>query len=294
MSRADSLTDPTTPRNVQPLNLSGWGDPVFSEEFNGQPIVESPPGADDSFLRFRPDGPVWATQYPDWPRFNAQVPGGRYTNTNQDAYCTLDQIGTGAGNLVLGTVKEEYRGLPYKAGMIQSIGEFTPFTGFFEARCRLVSAPQNVWPAMWLTSSVFDQWPPEVDFFEVIAGNVMQNIYTENSFTTRPYPASFATEWHTYGFAWFEDLLVFYIDGVEMARRTVGIPDTPMYVILNSGCDRGATFSSVDFYIDYFRAWEVGGASVAESGWRDSEGAVLTPFTLRNGTLIDLATPPGQ
>lgn len=297
MSREDFLTDPATPRNVQPAGESGWGDPVFSEEFNGS--VQVVTEAEDSFVRFRDGGPVWAAQYPDWPRFNAQVPGGNHTNTNQDAYFTLDQVNTSAGNLVLGTVKQATEGLPYKAGMIQSIPTFTPEQGYFEVRCRATATPSHLWPAAWLSNSNVNEWPPEIDFFEVIAGNVMQNVYGSHSTTTTPEPASFSGQWHTYGVEWTPDVVRFRIDGVVRSERgNPGVPDTPQYLILNSGAEAGATLQSYDFLVDYVRVWDPEGVEVepgpeeppvAESAWRDFSGNALIPYTLQGGIQVPLS-----
>lgn len=306
MARA-THTDPATPLNVQPLGSTGWGDPVFSEEFNGG--VEVVSGGEDSTIRFRDGGPTWATQYPAWSRFEEQVPGGNHTNTDQAAYYTLDQVGTAAGSLNLSAEKTITNGMAYKAGMIQSIESFTPHFGFFEARIRLDAVPQGVWGAWWMSNAVTNTWPPEIDvaeFFDsgtgVVANVFMPAIPLRE---TQIGPASIALNWHTYGVKWTATEVTFYLDGNVVGTQTEDIPDVPQYLILNHGARTPnlPTFDSGLMEVDYVRAWAVDGQTAAPSSDLQTftgqplalkiiKDGVLVPVTLNahDGTASELTT----
>lgn len=284
-------TDPTTPVNVQPLGSTGWGDPVFSEEFNGAVQVVSE--GVDSFVRFRDNGPLWAAQYPNWPRFNEQSPGGRHTNTDQSAYYTLDQIETGTGSLRLGIEKTPTNGMGYKAGMVQSIESFTPTYGFFEARIRLDSTPTGVWAAWWMSNAVYNTWPPEIDmaeFFDAGTG-IVSNVIMPSVpiWENRIAETEIALDWHTYGVAWTSSHVTFYLDGAVVGTKATDLPTTPQYLILNHGARSplNPTFDSGLMEIDYVRAWEVDG-SIASSLVLRGDGVPLHLYRLSESGLVPI------
>lgn len=258
----DPLIDQATPAGAQPSWSSGKS-LVVSEEFGGSMTVTD---AALGMVRFRDNGPQWATWYPNWPRFNAQSPGGNHTNTNQGAYYATSKVSLdGAGSLLLRCDQEQsVAGLAYTAGMIQSLGFFTPLYGSFEARIR-IERRSGLWPAFWSSASAFDQWPPEIDFWEYFGNGVGGN----STFLTNTYlpgqgapTYSFETsvpeiqDWHTYGCEWAPGMVRFYTDGV-LTNQTTQSPSAAMYMILNNGMTGtfGTPFASGNMWVDWLRFW---------------------------------------
>lgn len=150
--------------------------------------------------------------------------------------------------------------IPYTAGMINSKGKFSVTGGYFEI-CAKFPAGKGMWPAFWLAAQDGD-WPPEIDVAEWFGG--LEALQIGQPWATGPPPL-----WQTAGSRWlstwkysnaattgYHDYAVwwspgspgtvrYYIDG-QMVHEIDGttsdlIPDTPMYMILNSGVWASAT-----------------------------------------------------
>ena len=251
------LTDPATPYNVQPVGQTGYGDPIMSEEFGGAVTVVD---AGLGLVRFRSGGPSWATWYPNWPRFNAQSPGGNHTNTGEDCYYATDKVSITGGELVLACDKVASGGLPYTAGMIQSLNFFTPSSGYFEARIKLETIVNGTWPAWWASCSNFDQWPPEIDFWEQFgpATTYESHVYLSGSSYNDTGNAATMTNYNVYGCKWTGSVVTFYLNGTQTGTTSSQVPSDPLYLILKNGCREPAnpTFNSCNITVDYIRAWE--------------------------------------
>ena len=257
--RASPYTDPDTALNVQPVGQSGYGDPVVSEEFNGAVTIVN---AGTGLVRFRDNGPSWATWYPDWPRFNAQSPGGNHTNTDEDCYYATNKTATASGALVLACDKQQtVAGLPYTAGMIQSLPFFTPQYGYFEARIKLASIVNGTWPAFWSSCANYDQWPPEIDFWEQFGNNPTyeSHVYMPGGSYNDTGNVATQTNYNVYGCRWTPSAVTFYCNGTQTGSTSSQVPDTPLYVIIKNGAraPTNPTFDSCDLSIDYIRCWEL-------------------------------------
>jgi beta-glucanase (GH16 family) len=251
------LIDPDTTAGVQPVGLSGWT-LAMSEEFNGTPNITD---ATNGYLNFRTGGPTWSAWYPNWSMFTSQSPGGNHTNTDQAAYYQADQIATSGSSLQLSINKTATNGMAYRAGMIQSLQSFTPKYGFFEAKLRIDAVPTGVWPAWWMSTSVTNTWPPEIDIAEIYdAGTgILANIFQPSiaTYTQKIAESATATTYHTYGCSWTASNVTFYLDGVNVGGRSTNIPNTNQYLIMNAGARIPAspTFSTGLLEVDYIRAW---------------------------------------
>lgn len=255
-----SLVDPDTPAGQQPVGITGKT-LVMSEEFNGSLIDTDVP---NGYVKCRPSGPEWAVWYPNWPRFTSQTPGGNHTNTSVDGYYQRNRVSTAAGSLVLDAVKDApVSGLNYSLGMLQSLPGFTISAGrFVEARIQMSAMTPQSWPAGWMASAIFDQWPPEIDYFEApVGGNgtsstLYQNVYNSGD---AAYTTQFAgvdmTAWHTYACDWQAGTVKFYMDGAlkSTATRTLA---GPQYLLFDMAAASGGTFSSESMFVDYVRVWQ--------------------------------------
>lgn len=255
-----SLVDPAT-GTVQPVGQTGWT-LAMSEEFGGtMTVTDSTLG----YVKFRSDGPTWATWYPDWPMFDSQSPGGNHTNTNYAAYYATSKVSLdGAGTLRLACDKQvTATGLPYTAGMIQTLPSYTPTYGYFEARIKVDTAGvTGHWPAWWASASAFNTWPPEIDIWEYFGNGTQYNNNTfmvgQSTFTTTATATQDA--YHVYGCKWTASTVVFYLDGTvtNTVTNVAQVPQTAQYLLLNNGARDVAnpTFTSNGISVDYVRAWQ--------------------------------------
>ena len=150
--------------------------------------------------------------------------------------------------------------IPYTEGMINTKGKFSVNGGYFET-CAKFPAGKGMWPAFWLAAEN-GNWPPEIDVAEWFGG--LEALQIGQPWATGPpplwetagskwlstwnYSDAPATGYHDYAVWWSPGspgTVRYYIDG-QMVHEIDGttsdlIPDTPMYMILNSGVWAGST-----------------------------------------------------
>lgn len=245
------LVDPLTPLGVQPAGLTGFGHPVFSDEFAGPAL----------------DASKWIPHYPDTDFWNTTVPGGHLTNTDEPQGYDLSGITFDADGAVL-TLRQESTSVPelaYTSGMLCSYPSFNPLYGAFEARMKLTDT-EDAWPAFWMAPT--DQvWPPEIDWMEN-DGKASFNLQTYHTFhyprpdpggnsgTTHDYAQDVGSEWHTFGGLWEPDRIRWYVDGVVVKDLATNLADKAMYLICNLAGKQGSTPQvPASVHVDYIRAW---------------------------------------
>lgn len=248
------LTDPLTPYAIQPTGMSGFGDPIFSDEFKNDTLNTS----------------KWEPYYPDTDFWNATTPGGHLTNTNEPQGYDLSGITFDEDGMVF-TFREEETvpELAYTSGMVTSYPSFNQTYGYFEARMLLANADDS-WPAFWLDRT--DQvWPQEWDIMES-DGKTSFNLQTYHSFHyPRPVPGGntssvhgytedVGNNWHTYGGLWEPTRLRWYVDGTLVKDLTIEpeYMDDPMYMILNlAGKKESTPVSPFSIKISHVRVWDL-------------------------------------
>lgn len=258
-----TAVDPDTPDGAQPAGTSGLGLILtLSEEFNHAVHVLD---AETGRVRFRPTGLGWATWYPsDWPRFTAQDPGGAHTNTSQLAYYATNKVTTSGGALVLACDEQETEaGLPYTSGMISSKDILEQEFGYFEARLRINGTRHSRhWPAWWMFNSAFNEWPPEIDIWELFgtANEYLTNVYRVGSNEIGHNTFSDFSTFHTYGCRWTADAVTFYRDGVQTYEIDPSVAG-PQFLVLNNGAERppsGTVTGTMPVVeVDYVRVWSL-------------------------------------
>lgn len=249
-----SLVDPLTPDGVQPVGMSGFGHPVFSDEFQAGSL----------------NADKWIPHYPDTPFWNATTPGGHFTNTDEPQGYDLSGITFDADGMVF-TMRQESTSVPelaYTSGMVCSYPSFNPLYGAFEARMKL-SDTADAWPAFWMHPTDMD-WPPEIDWMENFA-QASFNLQTEHTFhyprptpgglsgTTHNYAQDVGSAWHTFGGLWEPNRIRWYVDGVMVKDLTVAT-NKAMYLICNLAGQQGSTPTvPAVVHVDYIRAWALPG-----------------------------------
>lgn len=253
---ASPLTDPFTRYGVQPVGGSGYGDPVFSDEFRTGVLDET----------------KWLPWYPDHPFWASSVPGGHKTNSNEPQGYDPSGISFDADGMVLTMRQEEtVAGLDYTSGMVCSYPSFNPIYGYFEARMKL-SNTGNAWPAFWMFPTDHS-WPPEIDIMEN-DGKAAWNLQTYHTFHY-PNPASsyppggntssvahytndVGNDFHVFGARWEPGRIRWYVDGEQVKDLTIptNYASKQMFLICNfAGAKNSIPQVPASIKVDYIRAW---------------------------------------
>lgn len=299
MADRAALTDSATPRNVQPRGLTGFGDPIFSDEFT----------------RASWDNGKWLPWYPDTAFWNNTQPGGHKTNSFEPQGYDETGLSMIPGGGIRFNFHESNHAVPeldYTSGMLCSYGSFSASSGVFEARMKLSNA-QGSWPAFWMVQEN-QVWPPEFDIMENWGRpsfnttthhtyHYPRNIgapegYTSLAFGQNP---DLGNDFHTFAGVWEPGRLAWYVDGT-MVRELVSefIGTAPMYMIVNLAGDKDDpnAGASAPFSIDvkYVRAWALDGEYVEGTdpvepepvgdGLVDYSGNPVTFYVLRGDDVV--------
>jgi beta-glucanase (GH16 family) len=217
----------------------------------------------DEFKGARLDAFRWNTAY------------GSGGNGERQFYAP-DALEVRDGRLRIEARKRESHGYPYTSGIIHTQGIFGQQYGYFEIRARLPKG-QGLWPAFWLLPAT-PNVPWEIDVFE-LHGHRPDHVFMAHHWLdgngahakiTRGYTGpDFTAGFHTFAVDWQPELIAWYVDGVERARDTEGVPAQPMFLLANLAVggnwpgfpDETTPFPSA-MEIDYVRVYqnECGGA----------------------------------
>lgn len=194
------------------------------------------------------------------------------------------------------SLKGTHDGSDYKSGSVNSKGKayFGPGS-YWEAKIKM---PKRVGflPAFWSKPND-ESWPPEIDFVELFqtsgswsdTAQSHHNIHYSSSTqkgdsgTHTTYNSSYdsgvdlTNRFHIYGCEWFEDRVVHYLDGEEVAVCTDGTilealnNGAPFYMMLNIHIDRVGTADPSESWgeameVDWVRVWEYSGSSDPTGG----------------------------
>jgi len=211
----------------------------------------------------------------DTGKWRTALPWGSRTNPGNGElqYYGDDNVTVSGGSLHLQARRQAVGGMAYTSGAVNTAAAFSQRYGRFEARVKL-PAGRGFWPAFWLLHTPDGKawpWPPEVDIFENLGQDPSQ-LYTTVHYRdggalaqqgggTRA--VNFATGFHVVALDWSPGLLVWSVDGREVFRATVGVPDVPMYVILNlavggnwPGSPDATTPFPAEMLVDYVRIYQ--------------------------------------
>ena len=233
-----------------PLEFGKWElIAEFSDEFDGATL----------------DATKWVPNNPTWK--------GR-----QPGFFSKDNVEVKDGMIHLSAKAENLPNIPagyhtFTTAAVQSKNRIR--YGYFEIRCRPMDSAAS--SAFWFYASDDKLWT-EIDVFEIggkapdMESNYFTNVHVfktpetgdkhwdDSKIWTAPY--RLADEYHTYGFLWSKDELIWYVDGKEIRKRKnsdwhqtltmnfdsetmpdwFGLPDTK---------DLPSVFS-----IDYVRSWK--------------------------------------
>jgi beta-glucanase (GH16 family) len=192
--------------------------------------------------------------------------GGQYLlNSNYAGYITEEDSYVSDGSLYLRNQKRAISGIDpageyeYTSGWVMSMHNHF-FNGsdkgiYLEIRAKFPKG-DKVWPAIWLIPEAL-VWPPEIDLWEYFGQffewgydemymRYIYGHYTDSKDKSKKI-ANFdrdfnCEEWHTYGFQWSSEKMIWSIDGNVKNILTKGVevsaanwPKQDMYVVMNNG-----------------------------------------------------------
>lgn len=255
-----SLVDPNTPAGTQPRGLSGFGSPVFSDEFQGTEL----------------DDTKWYPWYPDVPFWNTTTPGGHKTNSNEPQGYDESGIsfpGDGTMRFNMRESNVAVPELPFSSGMVSSGDKFSQTYGVFEARIK-VPHQAGSWSAFWLFPAA-NLWEYEIDIMESWGSDGFNwtTLHTVHTRLSASQSAGYnvgetvGNSYHTYTLWWEPDRIRMFVDGnlaLDFTEDEIGyIYEKPMYVQLNlagavgadgrTNLERTAPF---DMEVSYVRVWQ--------------------------------------
>jgi beta-glucanase (GH16 family) len=293
-------TDSSAPIAKAPIQ---WGDPVWSDEFDGT-----------------------AQQVPDPSRWTFDIGGGGWGNKEEQTYCSSSGGGPkpcnprhpnafldGAGHLVL-RAQREPDGV-WTSARITSRGLKTVQYGRIEARIKM-PVGKGLWPTFWMLGSDFPQvgWPAAGSFslVENVALNsgsnglgpsmIRSTVHGPHYYGANGIWHNFHLpngervddgNFHTYGVIWSPGMLQFYLDdpaNVYFVANSSSIPeggqwvfDHPFYFLMNlaiggdwPGSPDSTTPNPADLLVDYVRIYRIPPVPAPSMQW--------TPVDVRAGS----------
>ncbi|HHW00426.1 MAG TPA: glycoside hydrolase family 16 protein [Clostridiaceae bacterium] len=154
---------------------------------------------------------------------------------NELQYYTQDNVILKDGSITIISKKEKRGTKNYTSGMVTS--KFGYLYGFFSFRIR-VPEGKGLFPAIWLLP-VEDKKLPEIDIFEMI-GSEPLDFYGVIHYGSPEQPKREyfcrkvkKKEFYEVGIKWTKNELSWYIDNQRVFTTNKGIPNEPMYLIIN-------------------------------------------------------------
>ena len=258
----------TATRQSSPVNLDQYA-LVLNEEFNGSAL----------------DRNTWKTSLPWGPEETINGERQYFVNTfgsnppNYDPFVftgsTLQITGKETPSELVGQVN----GKEYVSGVITTSDNFKMTYGYVEMSAKLASGT-GILSTFYMFNQDYEKNKPEIDIIEYIGDRPEKAYQTYHYFDSNRaryfsgerhssptmetvYSSNLSSEYHRYAVLWEKELVVWYIDGIEV-RRIEGkrVSDEPMNIIAQLlvgsewiGNPDSAALPAV-LEIDYIRAWQ--------------------------------------
>ncbi len=172
-----------------------------------------------------------------------------------------------------------YGNIPMNVGLINTFHSFSTTYGFFAIRSKNPTGPAT-WPAFWLTGK--QNWPPEIDIFEMYGGKTGRKIHTQTATVhfgkiethtkehlVRKFRLKTNTDesFHIYSCKWTPKRVVFYTDGIKVRsirfnRWMKQYFQEPMYIVLNNQIQsryleqlQSLGYPTSDFQVDWIQVY---------------------------------------
>ncbi|BDD12750.1 hypothetical protein FUAX_51820 (plasmid) [Fulvitalea axinellae] len=186
------------------------------------------------------------------------------------------------GNLVIESIKEDYKGAKYTSASINTLGKVDFQYGLIEVRAKIPGG-RGIWPAIWMLGTNRSKvgWPKcgEIDIMEYVGydvNTVYGTVHTETFSRGKQKGGKIKTEkpfegYHLYAVAWYKDRIDFMFDGEvyftfkNPNKTEAEWPyDKPSYLLLNTavGGSWGGAKGIDDnifpkkYFVDYVRYYK--------------------------------------
>jgi beta-glucanase (GH16 family) len=170
--------------------------------------------------------------YPHWGRVDPK--GEEEQFYHDDAFEFKDGI------LRIRADKQNLGGKNYTSGLIQALPSYAFTHGCLEVRLR-VPKGKGFWTSVWLYP-LSNEWPPEIDIIESL-GHESEIAYLSHhwksptgeheTYTESFIGQDFSDDFHTFTVNWSSKRIIWFIDEIERHRTETGVPQEPMFLIIN-------------------------------------------------------------
>ena len=207
------------PKTIRPADTT-WS-PIFDEEF------------DEANL----NTDVWNVEDYGTDRYqNCCLNFGTQYFTARDAM--LNQ-----GALRFTTENRNLGGKQYTSGAVTTENKFSFLYGRVDISARMPTG-QGMWPALWMLTGNIDH---EINIMEMANDPTTayqtfhMNVPNYNSYVFQciSQQPDLSTDFHLYSLVWYPNSLSWSIDGVPTCQITQYIPQTPMYLLLDTAVGGG-------------------------------------------------------
>ena len=213
-------------------------------------------------------------------------------------YYNTQDVSLNQGDLRLTSEKRTVGTYNYTSGAVTTENKFSFLYGLVTIRARLPQGGKGIWPAFWLLTN--DNKSNETDIMEMAndptlayqtfhANVPIPNSYISQCITHEP---DLSADFHTYTLNWSPGSLTWFIDGTQVCQVTQDVPQTPMYLLLNTavgGSWPGSPDANTVFPqymdIDYVQVWQTD-PNTSCTGLQVTSPLQLSTTTIARGRTI--------
>ena len=243
-SRTPGLSSPTAPPSSDslpsPISRTNY-QLVWSDEFNGMSVDAS------KWNEVGPWGKPVASHWSGHFSYNTS----NVSEANGSATITVQKSGSNWTGGVLST--DTTKRFQY---------------GFVEVRAKLPPKGPGFWPGIWLYGGTSSD---ELDMMEWLGRDVTTVYQTYHHGSGQqhgvsPKSSDWTTDYHLFQMKWEPSRVTYYIDNVQTASWTQGVPARQMYFMFNfdvgdgaspwGGYPDGSTPTTATFNVDYVRIYQ--------------------------------------
>ena len=229
----------------------------------------------DDFDKTELDNEKWLTQYYLGKKFLKE---GYSQATDQQLFTNGENLNIGNSILTILTQKEEANGkiwhprfgfyptkFQYTSGLINTAESFRQQYGIFRAKIKI----DNGYPLKHGFWMVPDRISPEIDIFSFDKKsprkvnlnnywgefNAQERVGIEKSTLSGP---DFSNDYYIFSLEWKPGQLLWKINGITVKKTTKGVPEEPLYMIINSGVQADTDEDKLPgkMHIDWVEAYQ--------------------------------------